>query len=74
MIRSRKGFAVVAAMLLVAALALPAVHAAPDTPYYGKEFSQPEKVLKLYPDPDVRFETPALTSGLERFTSQEEMV
>ena len=74
MIRSKKGFVVVVAALLVAALALPAVHAAPDTPYYGKEFSQPEKVLKLYPDPDVRFETPAFTSGEERFTSQEEMI
>jgi hypothetical protein len=74
MIRSKKGIVVVAAALLVTALALPAVQAAPDTPYYGKEYSQPEKVLKLYPDPDVRFETPAFTSGQERFTSQEEMI
>lgn len=74
MIRSKKGIVVVAAAFLVTALALPAVQAAPDTPYYGKEYSQPEKVLKLYPDPDVRFETPAFTSGQERFTSQEEMI
>ncbi|GGE15704.1 hypothetical protein GCM10011571_16680 [Marinithermofilum abyssi] len=75
MVRSSKWFIVfTAVMLMVASLTLPTVQAAPETPYYGKDYSQPEQVLKLYPDPEERFETPAFNSGEERFTSQEEML
>lgn len=74
MLRSKNGFVIFTSVLLTMALVVPTLYAAPDTPYYGKDYSQPEKVLKLYPDPDVRFETPAFTSGKKRFTSQKEMV
>ncbi|MBN2910318.1 M14 family metallocarboxypeptidase [Polycladomyces sp. WAk] len=62
----------VAAVLALSSLAV--AQAETSTPYYGKSYSQPDKVLKLYPDPEERFDTPAFTSGKERFTSQEEMM
>ncbi|WP_245891271.1 M14 family metallopeptidase [Desmospora activa] len=44
------------------------------TPYYGKDYAQPEKVLAQYPDTDITFDTPAFTSEGDAFTSQEEMI
>lgn len=58
--------------LLTTYLSVPA--AASAEPYYGKEYSQPEQVLDLYPNPDANFETPAFTTEGKSFTSQEEMM
>jgi hypothetical protein len=44
-----------------------------ETPYYGKTYSQPEQVLKLYPDPKETFRTPAFLKKGDPFTTQEEM-
>ncbi|MGG3623447.1 M14 family metallocarboxypeptidase [Bacillus gobiensis] len=45
-----------------------------ETPYYGKNYSQPEQVLKLYPDPKEIFQTPAFVKEGDEFTTQEEMI
>jgi hypothetical protein len=45
-----------------------------ETPYYGKEYSQPEQVRHLYPEVTVTDDTPAFTKGEEAFTTQEEML
>lgn len=45
-----------------------------DTPYYGKIYSQPEKIIGLYPEVVPAEATPAFTKGQEAFTTQEEMM
>lgn len=45
-----------------------------ETPYYGKSYSQPEQVLKLFPDPQETFQTPAFVKEGDEFTTQEEMI
>ncbi|MEC0755924.1 M14 family metallocarboxypeptidase [Bacillus haynesii] len=50
-----------------------AVHAA-ETPYYGKNYTQPEQVSSLYPEPEETFSTPAFVKEGEAFTTQEEMM
>ncbi|WP_082232112.1 M14 family metallopeptidase [Halobacillus massiliensis] len=51
----------------------PVQAAAADTPYYGKDYSQPEQVLELFDEPDVEFNTPAFQKETQ-FTTQEEML
>ncbi|MDA8353971.1 MAG: M14 family metallopeptidase [Firmicutes bacterium] len=74
MIRSKGWFIWMTVLVTASMLVTPTVQAAPETPYYGKDYSQTEQVQALYPDPDQRFDTPAFTSGKQRFTSQEEML
>ncbi|MDI5791598.1 hypothetical protein PO124_34310 [Bacillus licheniformis] len=50
-----------------------AVYAA-ETPYYGKNYTQPEQVSSLYPEPEETFSTPAFVKEGEAFTTQEEMM
>lgn len=47
---------------------------AEDTPYYGKEYSQPDQVLNLYPAPERDLATPAFMKDNKAFTTQEEML
>ncbi len=47
---------------------------AEELPYYGKEYSQPEQVLELFPAPDAEFDTPAFEKEGNQFTTQEEML
>ncbi|MFN2747796.1 MULTISPECIES: M14 family metallopeptidase [unclassified Bacillus (in: firmicutes)] len=50
-----------------------AVHAA-ETPYYGKNYTQPDQLSSLYPEPEETFQTPAFVKKGEAFTTQEEMM
>src|SRR6478735_7560867 len=45
-----------------------------EVPYYGKDYSQPEKIKALYPEIKVNEATPAFTKGQDAFTTQEEMM
>ncbi|WP_393959474.1 M14 family metallopeptidase [Priestia megaterium] len=45
-----------------------------EMPYYGKDYSQPEKIKALYPEIKVDEETPAFIKGQDAFTTQEEMM
>lgn len=45
-----------------------------EVPYYGKDYSQPEKIKALYPEIKVNEATPAFTKGKDAFTTQEEMM
>jgi hypothetical protein len=45
-----------------------------DTPYYGKEYSQPEQIKSLFPEVKVPEMTPAFAREGEAFTTQEEML
>ncbi|MGD7008901.1 M14 family metallopeptidase [Metabacillus sp. 84] len=51
----------------------PEAASAAETPYYGKEYSQPQQVLDLYPELEPQVMTPAFSRKGEAFTSQEEM-
>ncbi|MBM7703894.1 M14 family metallopeptidase [Metabacillus iocasae] len=44
------------------------------TPYYGKTYTQPPQVAKLYPHVQVPEQTPAFTKEGEAFTTQEELL
>ncbi|MTH54339.1 peptidase M14 [Bacillus mangrovi] len=57
---------------LILASGNPAADAA-ETPYYGKQYSQPEQVLKLYPEVPPEVQTPAFAREGNSFTSQEEL-
>lgn len=59
-------------LLTASFLFAPAVQA--QTPYYGKEYSQPEQVRPLFPEVEVTDGTPAFVKGEEAFTTQEEML
>ncbi|MED4137523.1 M14 family metallopeptidase [Priestia megaterium] len=45
-----------------------------EVPYYGKDYSQPEKIKAFYPEIKVNEATPAFTKGQDAFTTQEEMM
>jgi hypothetical protein len=45
-----------------------------EMPYYGKDYSQPEKIKALYPEIKVNEATPAFLKGQDAFTTQEEMM
>ncbi|MED3863318.1 M14 family metallopeptidase [Priestia megaterium] len=45
-----------------------------EMPYYGKDYSQPEKIKALYPEIKVNEATPAFIKGQDAFTTQEEMM
>ncbi|MGM7702554.1 M14 family metallopeptidase [Pseudalkalibacillus sp. Hm43] len=62
------------ALMLVSPLWSTHSVSAEETPYYGKEYSQPDQVLELYPTPEVEFDTPAFKKEGEAFTTQEEML
>jgi hypothetical protein len=59
-------------LLTASFLFAPAVQA--ETPYYGKDYSQPEQVRPLFPEVEVTDGTPAFVKGEEAFTTQEEML
>ncbi|WP_191565867.1 M14 family metallopeptidase [Metabacillus idriensis] len=59
-------------LLTASFLFAPAVQA--QTPYYGKEYSQPEQVRPLFTEVEVTDGTPAFVKGEEAFTTQEEML
>ncbi len=62
-----------AAAMFAGLMVSDAVHAA-ETPYYGKNYTQPEQVSSLYPEPEETFSTPAFVKEGEAFTTQEEMM
>ncbi|MGP4079179.1 M14 family metallopeptidase [Pseudalkalibacillus sp. R45] len=71
---NRKMVAFAAAMMFIVSLLSFKPASAEELPYYGKEYSQPDQVLELYPDPDVDFDTPAFEKDGKQFTTQEEML
>ncbi|UOQ45546.1 M14 family metallopeptidase [Halobacillus salinarum] len=72
--RIRMSFFSFALLLMMSLGSFGTVSAAEETPYFGKEYSQPEQVKKLYPEPDVDFDTPAFEKEGKAFTTQEEML
>ncbi|ANS52386.1 peptidase [Bacillus thuringiensis] len=46
------------------------------TPYYGKgpRYIQPSNIAYLFPQPEIKLQTPAFKTGKVSFTSQEEML
>ncbi|WP_257346937.1 M14 family metallopeptidase [Pseudalkalibacillus decolorationis] len=70
----RKISLTLALLALMVVSIVPSITQASFTPYYGKEYSQPEQVLKLYPEPDVEFHSPAFEKEEKQFTTQEEMM
>ncbi|MGE6631702.1 M14 family metallopeptidase [Bacillus sp. NPDC077027] len=66
----------VAIVMIAASISVGTPARAQNTPYYGKNYEQPEVVNKLYPDypePEVTFHTPAFVKKEEAFTTQEEL-
>ncbi|MDQ0860673.1 M14 family metallopeptidase [Bacillus sp. V2I10] len=59
-------------LLTASFLLAPAVSA--ETPYYGKDYSQPEQVRPLFPEVEATDGTPAFVKDEEAFTTQEEML
>ncbi|UOK59181.1 M14 family metallopeptidase [Bacillus sp. OVS6] len=59
-------------LLTASFLLAPAVSA--ETPYYGKDYSQPEQVRHLFPEVEATDGTPAFLKDEEAFTTQEEML
>ncbi|QKY69351.1 M14 family metallocarboxypeptidase [Lentibacillus sp. CBA3610] len=72
MVKFRRLLFITSSVLLAVFLSIPV--AASSEPYYGKDYSQPEQVLELYPNPDADFGTPAFTTDGRSFTSQEQMM
>src|SRR5699024_7423594 len=61
-------------LVLSTILISPSTSEAAFTPYFGKNYTQPEQVLDLYPEPDVDFDTPGFEKEGKSFTSQEKMM